>query len=241
MNEIDQWPTGGLSAALGILSSLNLENHLVIDVGAHEGETAYACHAARLSHMRCISIEPNPTAFAQLVHNSQKLADHNFDIEFLRSAVGNEVGTRSFVLTDQSAVAGLLEPFAGVDERVPTGDHRVVDRINVEVVSIDSLLLDRQITHVHLLKIDTEGFDLEVLRGAIDVLGNNAVSVIICEVFFVNYRNNQCFFWDIATFLHQLGYFFVNLYDTRPTAQGRLYTGNGIWVSPQVGQSLGYL
>lgn len=241
VNAVHEWPSAGITEALQILSRLNRESHIVIDVGAHEGETLFACHAASLPRMQCISIEPNPIAYVQLERNAQILINHNFEIEFLRSAVGNVVGTMPLIITDQSAVAGLLEPFAGIDERVPSGDHRVIDRIEVNVVTIDKLITDRKLGHVDLLKIDTEGFDLEVLIGASNALGNSAVSVILSEVFFVNYRQNQCFFWDISNFLHQLGYFFVNLFDTRLTEQGRLYTGNGLWVSSRVGRTLGFL
>ncbi len=237
----EHWPSGGVNAALHILSSFEKGHHLAIDIGAHEGETATAIHAAGLSKMSCISIEPNPASFAKLQVNSKNLKNENFKIEFLESAVGSENGTKSFLVTDQSAVSGLLEPFSGVSERVPTGDHRIVERFDVEVITIDSLCSSRNLDHVDLLKIDTEGFDLEVLKGAGKVIESNSVSVILSEVFFVNYRKNQCFFWDTATFLHHLGYYFVGLFDTRQTAQGRLYTGNGIWVSSQVGSSLGYL
>ena len=237
----EHWPSGGVNAALQILSSFNKDHHLAIDIGAHEGETAAIIHAAGLSQMRCISIEPNPVSFTKLKLNTQSLNNNNFEIEYLGSAVGSEVGTKSFLITDQSAVSGLLEPFSGVSERVPTGDHRIVERFDVGVITIDSLCASLDLDHIDLLKIDTEGFDLEVLRGARKVLERNSASVILSEVFFVNYRKDQCFFWDTASYLHQLGYFFVGLFDTRLTTQGRLYTGNGIWVSSQVGQSLGYL
>lgn len=241
MTEGESWPSGGVTAATNILCSLNLESHLIIDVGAHEGETVEALHASHLASIRCISIEPNPESFVKLQLNSQILKDKGFEVELLQSAVGSKLGAQTFLLTDQSAVAGLLEPFSGVSARVPTGDHEIVKRFNVDVVTIDSLLSSRGLTQVDLLKIDTEGFDLEVLKGASETLGKNMVSVVLCETFFVNYRKDQCFFWDIASFMHQFSYYFVGLYDTRQTSQGRLYTGNGIWVSLHVGQSLGFL
>ena len=237
----EHWPSGGVNAALHILSSFEKDHHLAIDIGAHEGETAVAIHAAGLSKMSCISIEPNPASFMKLKLNSENLKNKNFEIEYLESAVGSKVGTKSFLVTDQSAVSGLLEPFSGVSERVPTGDHRIVERFDVEVITVDSLYSISNLDHIDLLKIDTEGFDLEVLKGARNTLERNLVSVILSEVFFVNYRKDQCFFWDTASYLHQLGYYFVGLFDTRLTTQGRLYTGNGIWVSSQVGLSLGYL
>ena len=40
----EHWPSGGVNAALHILSSFEKDHHLAIDIGAHEGETAVAIH-----------------------------------------------------------------------------------------------------------------------------------------------------------------------------------------------------
>ena len=60
-------------------------------------------------------------------------------------------------------------------------------------------------------------------------------------MFFVKYRKNQCYFWDIASYLQKYNYSFVNLYDTRNTSQGRLYTGNGLWISNDLAQKNNFL
>jgi len=36
----EHWPSGGVNAALHILSSLSRGHHLAIDLGVHEGETS---------------------------------------------------------------------------------------------------------------------------------------------------------------------------------------------------------
>jgi hypothetical protein len=60
-------------------------------------------------------------------------------------------------------------------------------------------------------------------------------------VFFVKYRENQAYFWDLATEFANLGFLFVNLFDACNTSQARLYTANAIWVSPRLALELGYL
>jgi hypothetical protein len=89
--------------------------------------------------------------------------------------------------------------------------------------------------------VDAEGYDLEVLRGAASALREQRIKVVLSEVFFVAYRQGQCYFWDIASYLAEMDYRFVNLFDTRDTSQGRLYTGNGLWVSRDVAAANGYL
>jgi FkbM family methyltransferase len=173
----------GVNAALQILSSFGKSHHLAIDVGAHESETAAAVHAVGLSNMKVISVEPNTASFSRLVCNSEDLKNNNFEIEYLPVAIGSKTGTTDFFCTNQSAVSGLLQPFSSVSERVPTGDHKIIERFDVQVITIDGLCQSHDIDHIDLLKIDTEGFDLEVLKGAREAIERNSVGIILSEVF----------------------------------------------------------
>ena len=116
-----------------------------------------------------------------------------------------------------------MRPAEGLGARVPTGDHRVLQEFDVDVVSIDALLEDRGLTEVDVLKVDAEGYDLEVLKGARKALEAGHISAVLTEVFFVSYREGQKFFWDIASFLDEVGYYFVNLFDTHETGQRSLH------------------
>ncbi|MBU0970059.1 MAG: FkbM family methyltransferase, partial [Proteobacteria bacterium] len=163
------------------------------------------------------------------------------DISCLPVAAGAKDGTLRYLLTKESAVAGVLKPIDGLNERVPSGDHNITNEFEVQSLSVPSIIKKQSLEKIDILKIDTEGYDLEVLKGSLDLLKSQAIGVVMTEVFFVPYRVNQAFFWDIATFMSQQGYHFVNLYDTRDTHQGRLYTGNGLWVSPKIAKSNKFL
>ena len=90
-----------------------------------------------------------------------------------------------------------------------------------------------------ILKIDTQGFDLEVLKGAQEVLRSGEISIIGIEVLFAKNYQKQAYFWDIASFLFNHGY---QLYDfTRlvHTNRGNLYFGDATFLSVKAWQSLG--
>ena len=156
-------------------------------------------------------------------------------------AVGAKAGRVIFRVANASEVSGILSPEAELLDRVPTGDHGLKATLEVEQICIDDFITEKQLAKVNVLKIDTEGYDLEVVRGATESLRQGVVDVVVCEVFFVKYRENQAYYWDIATELENLGFSFVNLFDARNTEQGRLYTANAIWASPSLSLKLGYL
>ena len=235
------WPDQGLLASLNLLKPMALSELIMVDVGAHRGESLKAFSENWNGNFKYVGIEPNPDAYSDLLLLASTIQTQNRSISCLPMAASNKDGFVHFMITNASAVAGVLEPLNGLNDRVPSGDHKITQEVDVEAISINSLLDRQDIDKVDILKIDTEGYDLEVLKGSLNILKSESVLTVLTEVFFVPYRVGQAFFWDIASFMSREGYHFVNLYDTRNTSQGRLYTGNGLWVSPQVAQVNGFL
>jgi len=225
------WPDGALQRAMGLLERCGLPRLSVIDVGAHFGETLESVHTIRTTQIKYLALEPNPNSFEQLQKTANKFVAKDFEVSCMQVAAGPNSGMTRFFATQASAVSGVLRATTGQDERVPTGDHHIVDEFDLPMISLDDHIEKAGISVVDLLKIDVEGYDLEVLVGAARSLADQKVGAVVVEVFFVPYRDGQAYFWDIAQYLGEFGYSFVNLYDTRETGQGRLYTGNGLWVS----------
>jgi hypothetical protein len=67
---------------------------------------------------------------------------------------------------------------AGVIEQLHKGtsDGRVVD-----VIDLDTFATEHDIPLIHLLKIDTEGHELEVLKGSLKLLRENRIRAIQFE------------------------------------------------------------
>jgi FkbM family methyltransferase len=235
-NEIiaEDWPEAALGAVLKLLQQSLSEKMIIIDVGAHRGETLRSFNKNIKKAFLYIGMEPNPDAYAVFRNVAAEIKSDKAEIHCLTYAVGNRDGKVKFLKTNESAVGGILLPVKGLAERVLTGDHLIAQEFEVDLVTVTTLVKKFNLTSIDVLKIDTEGYDLEVLKGAIEVIVAKLPKIVIAEVFFVPYRQDQAYFWDIAAFMEENGYHFVNLYDTRETTQGRLYTGNGLWVSPEI-------
>ncbi|MGH1427751.1 MAG: FkbM family methyltransferase [Arenicella sp.] len=238
---LNDWPEDGIRTAIEFVTKNNKQNRLsFVDVGGHKGETLAAL-AKNVESFSYQVFEPNPSSFETLSEYSEDLKCELRDITIHNAAVGAEDGRVEFHMTNASAVAGVLKPVEGLSQRVPAGDHEIAQSIDCQLRKIDSLDEIVNGKTVDLLKIDTEGFDLEVMKGAKSALQKGQFRAVLSEAFFVPYREGQANFWDLATFMESVGYHFVNLYDCRDTSQGRLYTGNALWLSPELAKQSDFL
>jgi FkbM family methyltransferase len=223
-----------MSAAMKFLRNSLSEITSFVDVGPHRGESLRSFDKNTHNSYVYIGMEPNPDAYADFKKVADDIKSDKSEIHCLTAAVGKKDGKVKFLRTKESAVGGILEPVKGLSKRVLTGDHLIQEEFEVDLITVTTLVKKFNLTSIDVLEIDTEGYDLKVLKGAVEIIEAKLPQIIITEVFFVPYRQDQAYFWDIATFMKQYGYHFVNLYDTRDTTQGRLYTGNGLWVSPEI-------
>ena len=99
-------------------------------------------------------------------------------------------------------------------------DHFNIDFNESEIVKIktlDSYCSDNKINHIHLLKIDVEGHELDVLAGANKMFLNNSIDMVTFEFGGCNI--------DTRTFFQEFWYFFtkndMDIY--RITPSGYLY------------------
>lgn len=175
------------------------EGMVFVDVGANIG--SHAINAARL-------VGPTGSVFAfEADPDTYRLLDENIKSNGLRnivlkqSCVSDHVGTLSFYKHKDSAKSSI------------------VDRGEKLSVTLPSDTLDNLIpanTKIDILKVDVEGAELSVLRGARAVFtGRRRPSVVIIEVFDV--RANEDKSEGIREVLEGYGYKFY-LFDGRRLA-----------------------
>ena len=121
----------------------------VVDVGANIG--AFSLYQAITKHAeRVIAFEPSPQVFPRLLKNVELNGLGN--VTAINAAVGDMAGLLSFS-------EGRMSMNGHVSESGP---------LKVPCVTLDGEL--RDIPRIDILKIDTEGYEAQVLRGASDVL-----------------------------------------------------------------------
>jgi FkbM family methyltransferase len=138
---------------------------LVIDVGAHEGEYGQKLRSGGFEG-EIVSFEPVPRAFEELERNAKR--DDRWTAH--RLALGREDGS-----TTMNVVHGTLSSLLPATK---FGAGRYPRLQEPEEVEVDVRRLDRVLEEVvgdldgrrPFLKLDTQGFDLDVFAGAGDAI-----------------------------------------------------------------------
>ena len=177
----------------------------VLDVGANVGQSIDLFRRT-LNNPRIVSFEPNPTLATGL---RQKYAACGVRVEAM--ALGSSEGTISFNVLENHELSSVLPLLA--NEENPFRDTAVLQIIEIPITTVDSYLRNAGLDHVHLLKIDTQGYDLEVLRGAIEALGRRAIGIIFVEVNLISLYAGQGSFGEVERFLAGSGYGLLGLYE----------------------------
>jgi FkbM family methyltransferase len=148
------------------LSALTLRTPVIWDVGGHIGYHALG-FAAHQPAARVVSFEPNPANLARLRANLDRNADLAARIDVLPMALADRSGELTLVASDDvdgggsscSFLAGSETPFAG-------GTYDTFAPTTVAVRTIDELADEGSRPAPSLIKVDVEGAELMVLRGA---------------------------------------------------------------------------
>ena len=141
---------------------------VVVDVGANVGDWAALASRAMPRDARMVCFEPSDNAADRLAERFR----HEPRVEIVRTAVADAPGRRSFF---QEPDAGETSSLAR-ENTSGSAEQRVVD-----VTTIDAEAERLGIDRVDMLKVDCEGFDLAVLRGAERLLGAGRIGLIQFE------------------------------------------------------------
>ena len=129
----------------------DINDALILDVGAHIGEFALAA-SPYAKHIICF--EPDPSAREALLTNVQDIEN----IEVLSFALSNRSGLSTFYAAPDFADSSLFKPF-GVSSIEMELETKKLDDLNLYFDGYSRLVL----------KMDAEGFEPEVVEGGIKV------------------------------------------------------------------------
>jgi FkbM family methyltransferase len=90
---------------------------------------------------------------------------------------------------------------------------RAIDTVStceVETVSLDAWAAQAGVGRLHLLKLDTQGTELDILRGARGLLEAGRVGVVYCEVSFLPVYRGQALFPEVERFMREAGFSLVD-------------------------------
>ena len=164
------WATSGERSVLTRLAEARPDIRTIVDVGANVG--GWAAEAARTwPHATIHAFEPAGATFERLTE-----AVAGMTVRCVQSGVSDAAGTAQ--LHSGPGYSGL----SSLHHRDLEGHGlEMTDLETIAVVTLDDYCQEQGIQHVDLLKVDAEGHDLAVLKGAQRMLDAGAIDFIQFE------------------------------------------------------------
>jgi FkbM family methyltransferase len=144
----------------------------VVDVGANHGDFAEAA-AACFPSANVLLVEPLPHLHDEL---GRRCARRNGKWLLEKSALGSEDKMLPLYFAPGQDAIGSLIGFSSEYQHV--NPQSKIDQIPCNVRRLDAVAAGHKVSRIDLLKIDVEGFEFEVLKGATDVLPNTRAIII---------------------------------------------------------------
>lgn len=134
------------------LISICCPGDIVLDVGANIGITALRLSAA-VGNGRVYAFEPDPQNYSDFLNHVHTNDLHN-------------IATFQFALGEGEATGSLRRPVPGNRGCNWVDTDEVKGSLEVRVATVDDFCVSEGLSRIDLIKIDTEGAELAVLRGA---------------------------------------------------------------------------
>lgn len=154
------------------------EAKTLIDVGSNKGQFSILARKF-FPDIEIHSFEPQ---IEELNLQKKILGDKN--INYYNFALGSEDKELNLYITKRKDSSSLLKPIQTVNSKYLTKEIR-----KVSVKKLDKILALRNIKRPSILKLDVQGFELEVLKGSLEIF--KMIDYIITEVSFIEIYENQ--------------------------------------------------
>ncbi len=163
---------------------------VVVDIGANFGQSAER-FARLFSSSVVYTIEPAQEVFDELF---LRFAGEE-RVNPLRYAMSDEDGVVRLHHSEHSQCSSLDSPWKGAGSCEEVASRR-----------LDTLCAEIGVEKIDVLKIDTEGHDVRVLRGAESLLSAGAIDIVIVECGFLQDDPCHANFYEIAELLKPFGF-----------------------------------
>lgn len=177
--------------------SSTLNNSVVLDVGANLGKYSnfISTHSPQA---KIYAFEPHPQTFTSLKNQAEI---HKYIA--LNIACGDVPGNAKLYDYENKGGTSHASLYQDVIEKIHKVDSGSWD---IEVTTVDEFIKDYKIQKIALLKIDTEGNELKVIKGAEKSIASNIIDIIHFEFNEMNVVS-RVFFRDISQVLNNYLFF----------------------------------
>ena len=194
----------------------------VIDIGAYQGDftkNMLATEKFAKAHL----FEPNPEHFTFL----QNEFSEQGNIFLHPYALGNQIGKESFNCSEDDATGSVLRYHPKYHHDT---SQKKVKSFSINLTKLDDFYIEHfSQDRIGLIKIDTQGFDLEVLKGAENLIRDQKPWLVI-ELNFLPFYIGQASIHSIMHWLSEQGYHLGGMFNDHYSNDQWLAFADGVFI-----------
>lgn len=199
------WFPRGTNLEFDLTRIIQASSPTIVDVGANQGLTAIAL-SNQFPDSTIYACEPVQSNYQNLKNAVQTLSN----VKPFAIAMGSVSGRQKINLYEGNVNHSLqLDP-----NRPPLGTE------TIEVTTLDKFCSEQAIHMIDFLKVDTEGFDLEVLMGASQLLGEGRIGSVLAELGFSGNNQKHVPFVQFEDYMREQQMSLFGIYDQRREFDG---------------------
>lgn len=165
-----------------------------IDIGAFDGNISRVINYV-FPKTTIFAFEPIPQKKSLI---ESKIQSKNLIVETL--ALSDHTGRQNFYEYDYLAASSFLKPNSNFKKKIAKS-------YSVKITTLDQYFAKKKLEKPVFIKMDTEGTENLIIKGGKKFL--KQASLLIIEASFIEYRNNQCLFDEIYSYLIKLGFTYM--------------------------------
>ena len=135
------------------------------------------------------------------------------------------------------ALQGSSDMFFLLGQSKESPINKDVPTESVDIVTLDEFCRTKRIDHINYLKIDTEGGDLEVLKGAVGMLTEQRIDLVQVEAGMNPTNSRHVSLESLKAFMESHMYFLFGVYEQENewlTREPHLRRTNPVFISQQM-------
>ena len=169
----------------------NISVKTIIDVGSNKGQflllTEYFFKCKKI-----YSFEP----IKKFYIIQKKFFKYRNNISFYNFALGKKKSKKIFYITKRKDSSSFLK----INEKIKKNkDYKIIKKQIIQIQTLDEIMAKKKLEDPVLLKIDVQGYELEVLKGGVKTL--KKTKYIIIEISDYEIYKNQSLSYEIIKFL----------------------------------------
>lgn len=192
---------------------------LIIDVGANVGQSVVQ-FKTMFPSAEMHSFEPSPSTYDLLCSNVARYSG----VHLNNCGVGAEAAEAMLLENSYSDMSSLLTP-----GRLAWGE--VTQQTPVRIETLDDYCADHNLEPITIVKTDTQGSDLDVVKGSVGLIARHRIQMVYMEVIISEMYEGLPHFDEVLLFMREHGFRLVSLYNFR-IQEGLLSWADALFVDP---------